>query len=447
MKEELATAESAAEAVAKDYKPWQPVREKAPLLEARRRLESLKTDLAVAFAETVKYLEAALVAEAGNATARSALAELWRGRLTDAERQGDKADAAYALAMIGRYDDGALAKAISGEGTLSLASDPSGAEVTLHRLVETDGVLGPDAGRELGATPVGPVELPTGSYLAVLTKPGYRAVRYPVWISRNREWTGRVKMRTEEEIGEGFVYVPGGPFVYGVGKETKEIELPDFAIAKYPVTFGEYAEFLDSIPEEEAAERLPRTEMLGPMLEIGPDGKHRPKASLIAEESHAARCRRDFGEDFLRMFPVVCVNWNDAQAYCEWRARETGREWRLPTEEEREKAARGVDGRQFPWGDVEDSSLARCRDSRDEHPQPEPVGAFPTAASVYGMGDAAGNVCDWTDSWFTEHRSLRVVRGGSWFLGTSALKCGFRSGGDPHHGDSIFGFRCARGLP
>ena len=98
----------------------------------------------------------------------------------------------------------------------------------------------------------------------------------------------------------------------------------------------------------------------------------------------------------------------------------------MPTEEEREKAARGVDGRRFAWGDLEDASLGKCRDSREVPAQPEPVGAFPTAESVYGMGDASGGVWDWTSSWENERCSSRVLRGGSWNYRPGYLRCGIR---------------------
>jgi serine/threonine-protein kinase len=446
-KEEVSKAEDEAKAMEKDYKPFQPVREKLPLIEARKRVEDLKTDLALAFAETVKLLEAAVVVEEGNATARAALAELWKGRLGDAELRGDAPDTAYALEMIRRYDDGALAKVIAGDGSLTLVSEPKGAEVTLHRLVEREGILVPGEERRLGRAPVEAVDLAMGSYLCVLSAPGCRDVLYPVWISRNRAWRGTVRMRRSEEIGEGFVYVPGGPFVFGEGKETREVELGDFAIARYPVTFGEYAEFLDTLSEEEAEARKPHTRGGDePYMERGEDGRYRPLPHIVEGAAHE-RCLAEHGEGFESRLPVMGISFEDAEAYCAWKTGETGEEWRLPTEEEREKAARGVDGRRFPWGDLEDASLGKCRDSRDEEAQPEPVGTFPTAQSVYGMGDAAGNMWDWTDSWYDERRSLRVLRGGAWLGGSALLRCGFRDGVAPRGRTSFLGFRCARGLP
>jgi len=140
------------------------------------------------------------------------------------------------------------------------------------------------------------------------------------------------------------------------------------------------------------------------------------------------------------------VSWNDAEAYCEWKRRETGIAWRLPTEHEREKAARGVDGRVFPWGSFEDACLAKCRESRELATQPEPVGAFPTATSVYGVVDATGGMWEWTGSWFDHRRASRVVRGGSWNNPTQYLRCAMRSSFRPASRFAVCGFRCAHGF-
>ncbi|HEX9710126.1 MAG TPA: SUMF1/EgtB/PvdO family nonheme iron enzyme, partial [Candidatus Thermoplasmatota archaeon] len=449
LKEESVAAEKAAEAAEADFKGWLTEEEKRPILEQRAAVGETRRAVVKAFAETVKFLEAALVAEEDNPTARAALADLWRGRLEEAERQGNREDAGYALDMIERYDDGRLARVVSGDGSLSLTSEPAGAEVVLHRFEDDYGILREGEGVALGKTPVGPKELPMGSYLCILRLPGYLDVRYPVHIARNRSWTGHVKMRTDAEIGEGFVYVPGGPFVYGEGEDTRTLELPDFAIARYPVTFGEYGEFLAALEKDEgieaATKHAPQTQTDGLLVVRGEDGVWRPNPENITDPQHS-RYVRDYGEDYAQRIPVIAVSWHDAVAYCAWKARSTGHQWRLPTEEEREKAARGVDGRRFPWGEREDAGLGKCRDSRDEPPQPEPVGTFTTAASVYGAGDMAGNVWDWTDSWFDHRRSSRVLRGGGWLLAPIHLRCAHRLWSDPPLRHTSYGFRAARGL-
>ena len=435
LRDELATAEKAAEAEAKLFQPHQPVSEKRSLLAARKKVEDLQVKLALAFAESQKLLDAALLQEAGNKSAKAALVEIWQDRLKEAERRRDKADTAYALVMIERYLDEPLSSA----GRLSLASDPSGSEVVLSRYEEIDGVLTETGEKSLGSTPLD-VALPMGSYLCVLKKEGFRDTRYPVRIDRGGHWKGQVTLRTDQEIGEGFVYVPKGPFVYGEGKETTSKTLDDFAIAKYPVTFGEYAEFLESLPEEEAQERLPRTSGDGLFLDKDEEGRWRLKPEVLDDDIRAIYLDRH-GEGFELRIPVFGVDWADAMAYCVWKGD------RLPTEEEREKAARGVDGRRFAWGDLEDASLGKCRDSRPERTQPEPVGAFSTAESVYHMGDASGGVWNWTQSWYDDRESSRVLRGGAWYDQPVSLRSAIRISIDPSIRGTSIGFRCARGLP
>jgi len=437
----LGEAEEAAEAEAAKFEPYQPVTEKGPMIEAQQRVKALQTDVALAFAETTHLLNAALTQEADNATARAALTELWMQQLAEAELRGDAAATAYARALVERYRDAPLPT----DGSLTLTSQPAGAEVTLFRYEEVDGVLTPCDETKLGATPFDPVPLPMGSYLCLVRKEGYRETRYPVHITRERAWVGAIRLRTDEEIGDGFVHVPAGPFTYGEGKHTETRELTDFAMARYPTTFREYAEFLDALEPAEADERCPRTPGDGPYMERGPDGKFRPLPSNI-EGPARERCIRDFGPDCDWAVPVGGVSWDDAVAYCEWKTSTTGREWRLPNQEEREKAARGVDGRAFSWGNLADPTLGKCRHSRNEPPQPEPVGAFPTSVSVYGMGDASGNQADWTSSTLAGPGSPRVQFGGSWLFSIERQRCTYRNWGAPHLRFGDLGFRCARSL-
>ena len=108
--------------------------------------------------------------------------------------------------------------------------------------------------------------------------------------------------------------------------------------------------------------------------------------------------------------PVVLVSHGDAEAYAAWLSDATGRRWRLPSELEWEKAARGPDGRRFPWGD--DWDPARLN-SHDRGPfDTLPVGGFPAGASPFGLLDAAGQVFEWTATPGNPGRF--VVKGGSW---------------------------------
>ena len=125
--------------------------------------------------------------------------------------------------------------------------------------------------------------------------------------------------------------------------------------------------------------------------------------------------------------PVVCVSWFEAVAYCRWLSKQTGIEFRLPSEAEWEKAARGSDGWIYPWGNTWDASVVNSRESNLQ--QTTPVGSYPKGASPYGAMDMAGNVWEWCatqwgkpypyqleDEWqpaYVEADQNRVVRGGS----------------------------------
>jgi len=103
------------------------------------------------------------------------------------------------------------------------------------------------------------------------------------------------------------------------------------------------------------------------------------------------------GDLWLPEWPVMMVDWPCAAAYALWLAGKTGLPWRLPGELEWEKAARGVDGRYYPWGHQDHAGWFNCSDSK-ERAQPDDVDSFPIDVSVYGVRGMAGNVRDWTAS-------------------------------------------------
>ncbi len=112
----------------------------------------------------------------------------------------------------------------------------------------------------------------------------------------------------------------------------------------------------------------------------------------------------------LDQHPVVLVSHADTRAYADWLARETGREWRLPTEIAWEKAARGADGRRFPWGDAFDPGRLNSHDAGPF--ATTPVGSRPSGASPFGLLDAAGQVFEWTAT--AAGAGRYIVKGGSW---------------------------------
>jgi len=199
--------------------------------------------------------------------------------------------------------------------------------------------------------------------------------------------------------GKGMVRVPAGPFLYGDSKERSR--LPGFWIDRTPVTNAEYAQFVAA---------------------TGRKGPRHWKGSSAPEA--------------IADHPVTYVSWHDAVAYAEWAGK------RLPTEQEWEKAARGTDGRTYPWGD-QGPTPELCHFFGDHEGGTTLVGKYsPQGDSPYGGVDMAGNVWEWTDSDYDSRG--KVLRGGSWINEASFVRCAYRHWWSPDGTLGNVGFRCAR---
>ena len=211
------------------------------------------------------------------------------------------------------------------------------------------------------------------------------------------------------------VPIPAGPFLMGsddgVGNERPQhtVELSAYWIGKYPVTNAEYQAFVRD------AWREPPDHWKGDTYPKG-KGDH----------------------------PVVRVSWKDAVAYCKWLGAKTGKEYRLSTEAQWEKAARGDDGRKYPWGNEWDAS--RLNSGEGGRGDTTPVGQFsPKGDSPYDVADMAGNVFEWCADWYDEAEykrragstlkdpegpkkgKIRVLRGGSFDLSRVIVRCAARN--------------------
>lgn len=201
------------------------------------------------------------------------------------------------------------------------------------------------------------------------------------------------------------------------------VELPDFEIGKYPITNLEYYRFVWDINY-----RIPR----------GWSGFRYPEGY----EKH----------------PVVGITFHDAMAYIDWLNKKTNREYRLPTEAEWERAARGVDGRIYPWG--EEFDPWRCNTLESGLERTTPVDSYvPAGVSPAGVVGMTGNVWEWTCSRLlpypfqpdpeppADNRMVGyVVRGGAWYYSRKLARCAARESYLPDFLSPALGFRLARSL-
>lgn len=226
-------------------------------------------------------------------------------------------------------------------------------------------------------------------------------------------------------------FIPEGGFLSG--KENVHVHLPAYYLAYSCVTNAQYARFL--------TEQQPSPSRLEAWISLQPAGAISKRANTYAPDPQKAD------------FPAVWVTQEGAAAYCRWAG------LRLPNELEWEKGARGVDGRQYPWGDEWEDGRPRPAAGERKPEEIASVWAHPSARSPYGLYQMIGNVYEWCSNPYeqTAHEHCangnsavqcecgRVLRGGPWCFGTPAfLRTEYRKSTVWRAGTLLCGFRCAK---
>ncbi len=214
-------------------------------------------------------------------------------------------------------------------------------------------------------------------------------------------------------------------------QNAKHEPLPKFYMAKYPVTYRQFQAFVDA-PD-------------GYANSVWWDGLH---ADGLKQQQAGV------GDQASKYWnhPREGVSWWEAMAFCRWLSAKAGYEVRLPTEAEWEKAARGRDGRAYPYGPDFDSAKGNTYETGIG--QTSAVGIFPQGASPYGILDLSGNVWEWTLTEYSSHQSndisnikSRVLRGGSWHVSDDDARAPSRNGRDPDYRSRHVGFRLVCAAP
>lgn len=349
---------------------------------------------------------------------------------------------------------------------------PEGATVSLQR---ADGNLAhrgwlPE--ESFGTTPVVDKAVPKGSYLLTIRAPGRVTAPYPIYLYAGESFSAEFTLPTPAQVPDGMVYIPPGRFLYGCG-EAEEIRewlgaqpihpvwTAGYLIARHETTYGEWIEFLESLPDSQLDAFLPgRTGEKGPSVHLERLSKRKYRLTLrptgdkdlVAETGHPIHYpQRDrHQEQDWYKFPVSGISRENAEAYTQWLDR-SGRlpGARLCTEHEWERAARGADDRIFPSGDILEPADANIDVTYGRMPQsfgPDQVGIHPQANSLFGISDMAGNVWEWVLS--VENRQQSAYRSGSFYQSARTARSLNRETGEPVERDVKLGFRlCTMNVP
>ncbi|HLQ37934.1 MAG TPA: bifunctional serine/threonine-protein kinase/formylglycine-generating enzyme family protein [Planctomycetota bacterium] len=286
-----------------------------------------------------------------------------------------------------------------------------------------------------------------GSYLLLARAVGREDQRFAVAVPRGGNVVANVELLPAATSPSGFVYVPPGPFRRGGDAAAFQslpaatVDVPGFWIARKELVNRDYFAFLDdpAVQKEIAAAPSP--------VYLPRDGQGKVLASQRADGSWQWAAFTATSADS----PVLGLSWVDVQAWLAWRNRRAvaaGEHWvyALPSTDQWEKAARGVDGRCFPWGDRFDPALAVSGTRKQAALMDAPGGFEPRDESVYGVLDLAGSREEWTGEALprreNQQQSVYFKMGGSW---SSTAESIFRAASRPNAGElrvaSGYGFR------
>ena len=264
---------------------------------------------------------------------------------------------------------------------------------------------------------------------------GYDTAAWRAW------WKERQPKSCVAGLRSDLVAVPGGSFMMGdpdgePDEAPRAVTVKPFRMMRFEVTNEEFREFVSATGHVTDPERRRSGYVWTDRWRAvrGASWK-RPQGGKAAAPG-------------LERHPVVQVSARDAAAYCAWRG------LRLPTEEEWELAARGADGRRFPWGNQGPAEGGARRasygtgqccaaDASDGFLRTAPAGSFPDGASPFGLHDMAGNVWEWTASPYAGAGGEVAIRGGGWGNNPYCLRASYRHGNRPDIGLDMVGFRCA----
>ncbi len=416
--------------------PGTPVEERMPLWESQQRLEEAALQIEEVFGRAVGSASLALD-HLDLPEAHGLLADLYWQRHRQARAARDDAVALYFLEQVRRHDRGRYSSNLLPCGRLIVVGE---ADFTLERQMPLGSLLMPRAESSTERDQ----SLPAGGYVLVTSHPRQLPARIPVRVERGEQVGIEVTTPRAFPGHEEFVYVAGGSAPLGgdegaVRRRPRLVaELQPFLIGRYPVTLAQYVDFLNAISRTHGIERARAHAVRS------------PSSSYVWLDMRdgvfsVPEVDRD-GDPWDPQWPAHMLNWHDANAYCAWRTERDGATFRLPTEDEWELAARGMDERIYPWGNGFDATLCRMVDSVEGRPGPMPVGSYIWDRSPYGVCDMAGNVSEWTQTADPQQPEKYLLKGGNNRSAAVQCRAASRISLMPVRNGVLLGFRIVRDL-
>lgn len=422
---------------------WASIEEKEPFWHQEQEVEQMRLTMERHFGEALRYYGQALGYVPGHSIARRGMAELYWQRFLRAEQSGEEANAIYFEGLVRQYNDGQYNTLLAGLATLSVRSQRPDAiykiyqyEKGLHRLRAMHQLTSPQ--------PIVNHRLPHGSYLVTIEAPGAIALRVPLLLTRLGICSVDVELLDVNALSADMVVVTEGDFLSGnIQNQSREQctrNAHRFAIMRYPVTCRQYVEFLNGLASQghldEAHKRCPRVKD-----DADSYFHHDTERGFFIPEEDGE------GTAWDPEWPIVLVTYDDAEAYATWRTQEDECVYHIPTAEQFEKAARGVDGRIFVWGNDFDPSFCRMRESERGRPFPTPIHTYPLDCSPYGVMHLNGNVMEWSSTWDSEQAKTKIMRGGSYSSSSQGCRLDWPISSPCNFRYSSYGFRLAQALP
>ncbi|MBM75359.1 MAG: hypothetical protein CMK59_08150 [Proteobacteria bacterium] len=355
-----------------------------------------------------------------------------------------------------RKEKSKLEHYLKGHGAITVDTHPSGAEVHLEQYIEKDRIFLPVAHGVVAKTPLINHTLPMGSYRLTFRKEGFEDVRYPVQINREQHWNSIPPNSTDSvpivlpkkgSLKEDEAYIPAGWFWQGGDEEAyspqqgKHVWLPAFIMKKTHVTIQTYISDLNDLirqgQEQLAIELAPKTR--GTIKSID--------AMLFGRDEEGLFFLRpdEDGDLWNPQWPMIALYHQQASKYAQYRSVKDNKTWKLPSNSQWEKAARGSDGRFYVWGNLAEATWMNIEGSCPGQQFPSIAGSHTLDQSVYDILDLAGNVRDMTCD-LTQSNTQYWARGSSWSTNIRSARCcsKVRYRMDSHFGN--IGFRLVRPL-